>query len=218
MTSRHLEYTLDRLLTRQTSIPGPEIADPTYRFDSKVTGVTNISGPGIWSVSGVNLYVYEEDADDVALPMAGSLTLDDTSIVHIVAGSYNLATTLLVYNIGVNPLGTGIPNTRRLELAEAPVFPAGNDLTISIPTGAEPMVITGTKQVWCTRLDFRGRDQLNIGDGSHFTLADTRIIVRNDGTWSNSDLFTLEGGNYTVRGVSAIGGRKQYLELLARTS
>ena len=151
----------------------------------------------------------------MALPMAGSLTLDDTSIVHIVAGSYNLATTLLVYNIGINPLGTGLPNTRRLDLAVAPAIPS-HDFTIALPTGAEPTVITGTKQVWCTRLDFRGRDQINIGAGSNFTLADTRIIVRNDGTWAAMDTFTLDGVSYSVRGVAKIGGRGQYLELLAR--
>ena len=58
MTTRHLEHTLDRLLTREATIPGPAIDVPMYRFNAKVTGVTNISGPGMWFVDGVNLYVY----------------------------------------------------------------------------------------------------------------------------------------------------------------
>ena len=215
MTNRHLEYVLDRLLSRETSIPGPDVVDPTYRFNSKVTGVTGLDAVGKWFLDGVNLYVYEEDADGVALPVAGSLTLDDTSMVHIVATGYDLVTTLLVYAIGLNLLGQGLPTTRHLELAMAPAI-VGSDFTISLPTGAVQTTIMGTKKVWCTRLDFRGRDQINIGAGSNFTLADTRVIVRNDGTWHTMDTFTLDGDNFTVRGVAKIGGRGRFLELQAR--
>ena len=60
-----------------------------------------------------------------------------------------------------------------------------------------------------------GRDHLNIGDGSNFQLADTRIIVRAEGSWEVGDTFTLEGQRYVVRGVSQLG-RSRFLELLAR--
>ena len=213
MTTRHLEYTLDRLLTRQTSIPGPEI-DPIYRFDSKQSGVTNVRAAGRWAIDGSTLFVYDHDADGLALPVAGSIALDADSMVEITSGEYTFTTTLLVYNVGLNPFGQPLANILRFGLALAPSIPGA--FTISLPVAAEATVITGTKQVWCTRRDFTGRDQLNIGDGSHFTLADTRIIVRADGTWNTLDLFTFEGDNYAVRGVSAIGGRGRYLELLAR--
>ena len=215
MTTLRNEFVLDRMLSREASIPGPDVVDPTYRFNSKVTSVTGLDAVGKWFLDGVNLYVYREDADAVALPMGGSLTLEDTSIVHIVAGSYNLATTLLAYQVGLNPLHIALPDTRHLELAMAPAI-VGSDFTISLPTGAVQTTIMGTKKVWCTRLDFRGRDQINIGAGSNFTLADTRIIVRNDGTWDTMDTFTFEGNNYTVRGVAKIGGRGRFLELQAR--
>ena len=214
MTTRHLEYTLDRLLTRQTSIPGPDVVDPVFRFDAKESaGVMNVRAAGRWAIDGVNLFVYDHDADGLPLPLA--IALDAESMVEITSGEYFFTTTLLVYDVALNPLGQPFANTRRLEMGSEPTLPVA--FTISLPTGAEPTTITGAKQVWCTRLDFRGRDQLNIGDGSNFELGDTRIIVRNDGTWSTMDTFELAGESYTVRGVAEVGGRKQYLELLARS-
>ena len=215
MTTRHLEYTLDRLLSRETTIPGPDVTDPTFRFTTKVTGVTNLQAAGQWFLDVINLYIFHEDADAVALPMGGSLTLDASSIVLITAGAYSLATTLVAYGVGANPFGQPLPDTRRFELGDAPAIPS-HDFTITIPTGAEPTTIIGTKKVWCMRRDFTGRDQINIGDSTYFTLEDTRIIVRDDGTWANMDTFMLEGVNYTVRGIAKVGGRGQYLELLAR--
>ena len=216
MTTKHLEYVLDRLLTRQTAVPGPRGADPAFRFNDRQSNLGNVFIAGRWFLDDVDLYLFHKDADDVALPVAGSLTLDDTSMVHIVATGYDLVTTLLVYAIGLNPLGQGLPTTRSLELAVAPAIPSGN-FTIALPTGEEPPTITGTKKVWCTRRDFTGRDQLNIGDGSFFTLEDTRVIVRNDGSWSTMDTFTLEGETYTVRGVAQVGGRGRFLELVVRS-
>ena len=213
MTTR-AEYVLDRLLTRQTSIPGPEMVDPTYRFDSKQSGVTNVRAAGRWAIDGSALYVYDHDADGLALPVAGSIALDADSMVTITSGEYTFTTTLLVYNVGVNPFGQPLANTLRFELAMAPSIPGA--FTISLPVAAEATVITGTQQVWCARLDFRGRDHVNIGAGSFFTLEDTRIIVRNDGSWANMDTFTLDGESYVVRGVAEVGGRGRHLELLAR--
>ena len=51
MTTRHLEYTLDRLLSRETSIPGPEIVEtPSTAIDSKVNQVHHQRStlPGKW--------------------------------------------------------------------------------------------------------------------------------------------------------------------------
>ena len=134
MTTRHLEYTLDRLLTRQTSIPGPEMADPTYRFNSKESGVTNVRAAGQWDIDGVNLFVYGHDADGLSLPVAGSIALDADSMVTITSGQYTFTTTLLRYNVALNPLGTPVGNIRVLELGAQPAIPDGSDFTISLPT------------------------------------------------------------------------------------
>ena len=212
MTSRHLEYTLDRLLTRQTSIPGPPVVDPVFRFDAKESAM-NVRAAGRWAIDGANLFVYDHDADGLPLPLA--IALDAESMVEITSGEYFFTTTLLRYNVALNPLGQPLPNTRRLEMGSEPTLPVA--FTISLPTGAEPTTIIGTKQVWCTRLDFRGRDQIQIAPGQFFDLSDTRIIVRADGTWDVGDTFTLAGESYTVRGVAEIGGRGRHLELLARS-
>ena len=215
MTTKHLEYTLDRLLSRETSIPGPRGADPAFRFNDRQSNLGNVFIAGRWFLDDVDLYLFHKDAEHVALPEAGSISLDDESMVTITSGEYTFTTTLLVYNIGLNPLGQGLTNTRRLEMGAEPTIPGA--FTISLPVAAEATVITGTKQVWCTRRDFTGRDQLNIGDGSFFTLEDTRVIVRNDGSWSTMDTFTLEGETYTVRGVAQVGGRGRFLELVVRS-
>ena len=73
--------------------------------------------------------------------------------------------------------------------------------------------------VWAARLDFRARDQLNIGDGSFFELSDRRFVVRAEGLgWAVGDKFRDDAGEiYTVRGVSEMG-RGRFLELLARSA
>ena len=216
MTSRHLEYVLDRLLTRQTSIPGP-VVDTTYRFNSKELSVTEVIAAGRWAIDGVELYLYQEDADGLLLPVGDSLTPDDESLVTITSGEYTFTTMLLSFETARNINHTPLTNRRHLTLAMAPTIPQP-EFTISLPIAGQPTIITSTKQVWCTRLDFRGRDQINItAFGATFTLGDTRIIVRNDGTWKPFDVFSLDGAGYNVRGVSEIGGRKQYLELVARS-
>lgn len=216
MTIRRNDFVLDRLLTRETSIPGPVVADPTYRFDDKESNAGNVRSLGSWAIDGLDLIVYDHDADGVTLPVQGSIELDAESMVTITSGEYTFTTTLISYHYATNPFGQPYANTRRLGLAVAPVIPSGS-FTVSLPIAAEATVILGTKRVWCTRQDFRGRDQINIGVGSNFSLADTRIIVRNDDSWASMDEFDFEGDSYTVRGVAAIGGRKQFLELLART-
>ena len=216
---RDAPYVLDRLLTRQASIPGP-VVDSPYRFATKETGiaaVAQVMAAGRWAIDSADLYLYQEDADGLSLPVGGSLPLDDTTMVTITAGAYTFTTVLLSYETLRDPIG-GFPlsDRRHLTLAMVPTIP-GTEITITLPIGSAPTIITGTQQVWCTRLDFRGRDQINIVPYGVFTLADSRIIVRNDGSWSTMDVFELEGASFNVRGIAEIGGRKQYLELLVRT-
>ena len=57
--------------------------------------------------------------------------------------------------------------------------------------------------------DFTGRDQINIGEGSHFALADTRVLVAGRwlmGPWVK-DLHPRPGQRLTVRGIARVGGR-----------
>ena len=159
---------------------------------------TNVIYAGRWAIDGVNLYLFEEDADGLALPSGDSVTLDDESMVTITSGEYTLTTTLLSFEAARNPLSQmPLTDTRHLTLAMAPNIPLP-EFTISLPIAGQPTIITSTKQVWCTRLDFRGRDQINITNfGANFTLADTRIIVRNDGSWDTMDTFTLDGDTTT---------------------
>ena len=90
---------------------------------------------------------------------------------------------------GLNPLGNPLPPTASTEVT-----------------------------VWTRRMDFRAKDQLNIGDGAFFALSDTRFVVRAEGlAWNVGDVFTIEGDDFTVRGVSQMD-RGRFLELLARSA
>ena len=90
---------------------------------------------------------------------------------------------------GLNPLGQPLPSTSDTEVT-----------------------------VWCSRRDYRGRDQLNIGPGQHFELSDSRFVVRSEGpAWAVNDTFTFEGDTFVVRGVNELQGRHGFLELLARS-
>ena len=93
----------------------------------------------------------------------------------------------------------------------------GTALTVRVASGGTQTTTSTTEQrVWCALRDFTGRDQINVSDHAFFTLADTRVLVRDDGTWNVMDTFTLDGQGYTVRGIARVGGRRQYLELLSR--
>ena len=216
MTTRGYEVNLDRLLTRVVSIPGMELPGATYRYTERDTSTGGINGPGEYYPNGVNWFMHVTDADGLILPMADSLTVGD--VVTIVGAEFfNHVTTLVAYEQALNPFGQLLPNIIVMEIASAPTaLPTAPEVVITLPTGGISAPTEGQQEVWCGLRDFTGRDQINIGEGSHFTLADTRVLVRADGSWDVGDTFTLDGQRLTVRGIARVGGRRQYLELLSR--
>ena len=164
------------------------------------------------------MWLYETDADGVDIPEGDPITLDSTSMVVFTGdGGYTFTTVLTGYTGARDPVTAHpIAETQRLTLHNDPQLPSSGAITVTLPTGGLGPDVTVQQEVWCALRDFTGRDQLNIGEGSNFTLADTRVLVRADGTWDVGDTFTLEGESYTVRGVRQLG-RSRHLELLART-
>ena len=224
MTTRGYEVNLDRLLTREITVPGPPLVGVTYRYDSKVTALTEnitptLSGQGSWAGIGTSLWLFETDADGADVPEGDSITLDSTSMVVITGvGGYTFSTVLVAYVVASNPVTFHpLPDTRMLTLQNFPhpEIPDG-PITVTLPTGGLGPDVTVQQEVWCGLRDFTGRDQINIGDGLVITLGDTRVLVRADESWDVGDIFTLEGQRLTVRGIARVGGRKQYLELLSR--
>ena len=215
-TGRAFEVNLDRLLTRRVLLPGMVLPDATYRYTERDGSVSGINGQGEYFPSGVNWFMHIMDAEGLTLPAADSLTVGD-AVTIMGDGGYTFNTTLVAYEQARNFFGQFLPSVIVMELASAPELPAAAEVIITLPTGGTSAPTEGDQKVWCGLRDFTGRDQINIGEGSFFTLADTRVIVRADGTWTTGDDFTLDGQGYTVRGIARVGGRRQYLELLART-
>ena len=225
MTTRGYQVNLDRLLTREITVPGAPLAGVTYRYDVEVTAISalltpSLSGQGSWAGIGTSLWLFETDADGAAIPEAGSITLDSTSMVVITGdGGYTFTTVLTEYTAGRNPLTAHpIDDTRWLTLQNFPHpdIPDSGPITVTLPSGGLGPNVTVQQEVWCALRDFTGRDQLTIAPGQFFELEDTRVIVRDDDSWSVMDTFTLDGDRYTVRGIAQVGGRRQYLELLSR--
>ena len=216
MTTRAYEVNLDRLLTRTVLLPGMVLSGASYRYTQRDTSTGGINGPGEYFPDGVNWFMHVTDADGLTLPAVDSLTLGD-AVTIVGAEFFNHVTTLVAYEQAQNPFGQLLPNIMVMEIASAPpALPAAHEVAITLPTGGMNAPMEGEQKVWCGLRDFTGRDQLNIGDGSNFTLADTRVIVRADGSWTVGDVFSLDGTSYTVRGIARVGGRRQYLELLSR--
>ena len=215
-TGRAYEVNLDRLLTRRVSNPGMVLSGTAYRYTERDGSVTGINGPGEYFPDGVNWFMHVMDSDGLTLPAADSLTVGD-AVTIVGAEFFNHTTTLVAYEQAQNAFGQVLPSVIVMELASAPELPVAPEVVITLPTGGMSAPMEGEQKVWCGLRDFTGRDQLNIGDGSNFTLSDTRVLVRADGSWDVGDTFTLDGQGYTVRGISRVGGRKQYLELLSRT-
>ena len=224
MTTRGYEVNLDRLLTRERIVPGEPLVGSTYRYDVRAVAIAEDTTPslfiqGHWAGIGHRVWLYETDADGVAIPEGDSITLDSTSMVVFTGdGGYTFTTVLTGYTSARDPLTIQpIADTRRLSLHNDPQLPDTGDITVTLPTGGLGPDVAIEQKVWCGLRDFTGRDQINISSsGAFFELSDTRVLVRADDTWAVGDTFTLDGDNYAVRGIARVGGRKQYLELLSR--
>ena len=72
--------------------------------------------------------------------------------------------------------------------------------------------------IWCQRRDLSPRDQLQIGENTSVVLNDVYFVVRaGSADWAVGDRMTFEGEAFTIRSVSELLGREQYLLLLARS-
>ena len=162
--------------------------------------------------SDTELAIGLNDSNGLSFP---DLTLPTNGVE--VAWDDATATILTITDMGFlrNPFGLPLG----ILLTFDATLPApGTALAIRVPSGGTRTITSTTEQqVWCQLRDFTGRDQIISGGGFHYSLEDTRVIVRADGLWSTMDTFTLDGDNYTVRGIARVGGRRQYLELLSRT-
>ena len=206
---------LDRLLEREVTTSVEVPATMAYAYDAIYTGGGDNLDPGTWlRDSDTELRIGLADANgvdfpaDLAIPATVSIAWDGAA-----------ATVLSIILLEVVRFGFNfIPVSIRLTF-DAALPAAGTALTITVDTGATQTVTqTVTRSVWCARFDFRARDQLNIGDGSHFELSDRRFVVRAEGpAWDVGDVFTHEGETFTVRGVSQLG-RIRHLELLCRST
>ena len=207
---------LDRLLTRTVLIPGMVLAGTTYRYTERDSSFGDINGQGEYFPDGDTWYMHVRDADGDSLPAADSLSVGDEVTITGAEG-YNHTTTLAAYGLALNPLGQPLADVMKMTLGtHTPTLPTAPEVVITLPTGGMSAPMEGEQKVWCALRDFTGRDQINISDHAFFALGDTRVIVRADDSWTVMDTFTLDGVDYTVRGIARVGGRKQYLELLSR--
>ena len=69
---------------------------------------------------------------------------------------------------------------------------------------------------WAARRDFTARDRVAYSDIFNTSSFETRFYVRADTPWVRQDGLTSEGERFAVRGISRVGARGQYLELLVR--
>ena len=205
---------LGRLLTRM--VPGEVLSGTTYRYTERDSSLGGINGQGEYFPDGDTWYMHVMDSDGDSLPAADALTVGD-AVTIMGAEGYNHLAVLASYGQALNPLGQPLGNVMRMELAEAPpTLPIEHEVVITLPVGGMSAGAEVEQRVWCALRDFTGRDQITVADHAFFTLADTRVIVRDDGTWNVMDTFTLDGQSLTVRGIARVGGRRQYLELLSR--
>ena len=213
MTTRGYEVNLDRLLTREHTVEIEVPATTTYAYDTQELQTGDRVSDGAWRRdSDTELAIGLNDSNGLSFP---DLTLPTNGVE--VAWDDATATILNVTDMVLlrNPFGLPLG----ILLTFDATLPApGTALAIRVPSGGTRTITSTTEQkVWCQLRDFTGRDQINSGGGFHYSLEDTRVIVRADGSWSVMDTFDLDGDRYTVRGIAQVGGRRQYLELLSRT-
>ena len=214
MTTRAYQVNLDRLLTREHTVEVEVPATTTYAYDAQELSGGNRIDDGEWRRdSDTELAIGLNDSnglsfpDDLSLPASGVEVAWDgaTATILTVTALETLRDPIIFIPLGLLlTFGATIP---------AP----GTALAIRVPSGGTQTTTSTTEQkVWCQLRDFTGRDQINSGGGFNYSLEDTRVIVRADGSWAVMDTFNLEGQDYTVRGIASVGGRRQYYELLSR--
>ena len=214
MTTRGYEVNLDRLLTREHTVEVEVPATTTYAYDAQELSGGNRIDDGEWRRdSDTELAIGLNDSNGLSFP--DDLSIPTSGVEVSWDGATATILTITALDILRDPLSF-IPLGILLTF-DATLPAPGTALTVRVASGGTQTTTSTTEQrVWCALRDFTGRDQITVADHAFFTLADTRVIVRDDGTWNVMDTFTLDGQSLTVRGIANVGGRRQYLELLSR--
>ena len=214
MTTRGYEVNLDRLLTREHTVEVEVPATTTYAYDAQELSGGNRIDDGEWRRdSDTELAIGLNDSNGLSFP--DDLSIPTSGVEVSWDGAAATILTITALDILRDPLSF-IPLGILLTF-DATLPAPGTALTVRVASGGTQTTTSTTEQkVWCGLRDFTGRDQLHIAPGLLFELSDTRVLVRADGTWDVGDTFTLDGQGYTVRGIARVGGRRQYLEMLAR--
>ena len=217
MTTPRRAPVLDRLIVRTGLEQGPPITTSVvYRLDTEAALVDEA---GEWFFASNRLSFYLQDADGVALPALGSLTIG-TQMVTIVSGGYTVTTGITNYDEARNPFNSPLSGTGRLTFPSGAVD--GNQLSGVVTLGfggiisITPAPVETEIRMWAARRDFAAADFVQSTSAGLVTIKDSRYIVRQE-SWPDVDeldTFQDDGSTWTIQGVGQIGRR--YLELLAR--
>ena len=175
MTTRGYEVNLDRLLTRQHTVEVEVPATTTYAYDAQELSGGNRIDDGEWRRdSDTELAIGLNDSNGLSFP--DDLTLPASGVEVSWDGAAATILTVTALEILRDPI-IFIPLGIRLTF-NATLPAPGTALAIRVPSGGTQTTTSTTEQkVWCGLRDFTGRDQINIGEGSHFTLVVQRFCI-----------------------------------------
>ena len=200
---------LDRLISRSVAGPvGPDTL--ALRYENEVTGAVTPGG-GEYNRQGfLVMLLGATDSDGVVIPAGAAAT---TIWITGISGfntefedSYPLT--------AFADLGTYFE--ARTAAGHAFTDPKGTiRVTLGGLGGTSPVT---TQEIWAARRDFPVRDFVQGTTTGPVSITDRRYTVRAEtGPWADGDMFVDdEGANRVVRGVSEVGPRGRFLELLAR--
>lgn len=230
---------LDRLLTRSALVTTttvtvtPGVAGDTHRWvvgDATQAGFWDNYRDGGGPAGGFDVNFEDYDGGVVSLaafpPTPFELTITRTNRDTI---TYNVTDNFV--------LRQGNPVTAyglRFIVVEGDLGTQGGEAFISFAVGAtlDTSETTSTTEEivttdWCQVRDFTGKNELTtLQVGGVVELSDRLFVVRNraDAPWKVTDddgitqRFTFEDVSYTIRGVSEMLGRKQYLVIVGRSA
>ena len=210
---------LDRLITRTIRVSTDVLADRTFRYADLDT---DYSKAGSWSVSPTTITMAEKDADDRLLPGVKGYVVDAADVYELAVTGYSRSFHITSYDLANDSWNQPIAYSRRLTFDASEVdvsqIPTDGAMQLIMPPDARQYIEKVVK-VWARRTDFEARDLIKFPDTGPVVIEDTRFLVRGtSGPWAEGDLLVDDRGvSRKVRGVSEVGTRGHYLELLARS-
>ena len=202
MTTR--DIVLDRIISRVDTRQVPADATATFRYDERGT----IGNPGRWfwddNNSRLSLTI-STDADGQTIP-------DDLNpaTIRIQGVDYTVTSVTRPFGGALSLVLSG--DTSALAAISQ------NLGTVEF-LGETTMTETFDVTIWARRRDFVGRDLVELTGAGPLTIQDSRFDVSRAGLaeWAINDTFTDDEGEMRrVVGISELGGRGRFLELLAR--